>query len=313
VKEVVPAALDGERVDRVVALLTGLSRAEVAALVGAGSVLIDGRPAPSRSRRVGAGETLEVTVPDRGAPAGPAPDPDVAVPVVYVDDELIVVDKPPGLVVHPGAGNQQGTLVHGLLARWPELAAVVEPGGLDRPGIVHRLDKGTSGLLVVARTAAARSALVSQLASRTVDRRYLALVWGSLDEEEGLVDAPIRRAAADPTRMAVGAGGREARTRYRVDRRYHQPVAATLLGCRLETGRTHQIRVHLSAIGHPVVGDSRYGTRGGRWPAGLPRLPPGRVWLHAAELALEHPATGARLEFRSPMPPDLTRLLDHLR
>jgi 23S rRNA pseudouridine1911/1915/1917 synthase len=202
--------------------------------------------------------------------------------------------------------------VHGLLARWPELAALVDPGGLDRPGIVHRLDKGTSGLLVVARTTTARSALVSQLAGRTVDRRYLTLVWGTLDEEEGLIDAPIRRAAADPTRMAVGPGGRDARTRYQVDRRYHQPVPATLLRCRLETGRTHQIRVHLSAIGHAVVGDPRYGHRGGRWPAGLPHLAPGRVWLHAAELALDHPATGARLRFSSPVPPDLQHLLDRM-
>ncbi len=196
--------------------------------------------------------------------------------------------------MHPGAGNQQGTLVHGLLARWPELAGVAQAGGEDRPGIVHRLDKGTSGLLVVARTGAARDALVDQLAGRAMRRRYAALVWGRVEEDEGLIDAPIQRAEADPTRMAVRAGGREARTRYRVEHRYQTPDDITLLDCRLETGRTHQIRVHLAAIGHPVLGDPRYGRGGHRWPGGVTRLAAGRVWLHARELAFDHPTTGVR-------------------
>lgn len=175
-KEIIPAALEGERVDRVVALLTGLSRAEVAQLVDEGGVVLGGRAVRARSARVGAGDLLEVEVPPAVVVTTPVPDPSVDVAVVYLDDQLIVVDKPAGLVVHPGAGNQQGTLVHGLLARWPELAGVAQAGGEDRPGIVHRLDKGTSGLLVVARTRAARDALVDQLAGRAMRRRYAALV-----------------------------------------------------------------------------------------------------------------------------------------
>jgi 23S rRNA pseudouridine1911/1915/1917 synthase len=312
VKETIPPPLDGERVDRVVAMVTGLSRAEVAQLVDEGAVLIGGRPVKARSTRVSAGEVLEVDVPAVVAATTPTPDPEVDVAVVYVDDDLIVVDKPAGLVVHPGAGNQQGTLVHGLLALWPELAAIAQAGGEDRPGIVHRLDKGTSGLLVVARTSAARGSLVAQLASRTMQRRYSALVWGPVEEDEGLIDAPIQRAEADPTRMAVRAGGREARTRYQVERRYHRPLDITLLDCRLETGRTHQIRVHLAAIGHPVLGDPRYGRGSHRWPTGVSRLPSGRVWLHARELAFDHPTSGEPLQFSAPLPDELARVLEGL-
>jgi 23S rRNA pseudouridine1911/1915/1917 synthase len=304
--EVIPAALDGERVDRVIALLTGLTRAEVAHVVDGGAVRVGGRRVKARSRRVVAGDVLEVDLPEPAVATGLQADASVDVPVVYVDDEVIVVDKPAGLVVHPGAGNQQGTLVHGLLARWPDLA---EMGPPERPGIVHRLDKGTSGLLVVARTAAARDALVAQMAARTVDRRYAALAWGSLESDEGLIDAPIQRAEADPTRMAIRAGGREARTMYRVDARYEHPVPATLLECRLETGRTHQIRVHLAAIGHPLVGDPRYGRGSAERSVGVVRLPAGRVWLHAGRLSFDHPATGQRLSFASPIPTDLSDVL----
>ncbi len=310
-REVVPAALEAERVDRVVALLTGLSRADAAHLIASGAVLLSGRPAGSGSRRVKAGQTLEVILPESRRASLPAPDPAVTAPVVHVDDELLVVDKPAGMVVHPGAGNRRGTLVQGLLARWPDLAAAAEPGAEDRPGIVHRLDKGTSGLLVVARTPAARAALAAQLAGRTMERRYAALVWGVIEEDEGVVDAPIRRSPADPTRMAVRAGGRQAITRFGVEHRYRQPAAATLLRCRLETGRTHQIRVHLAAIGHPVVGDARYGANR-RWPAGLVPLAPGRLWLHAAELSLVHPRTGEVLTFVAPLPADLRHVLDQL-
>jgi 23S rRNA pseudouridine1911/1915/1917 synthase len=313
-KEVIPGPLDGERVDRVVALLTGLARAEVARLVEEGAVRVDGRSVATRSRRVGAGETLEVDVPAVTLPAAPAGDASIDVPVVYADDHIIVVDKPAGLVVHPGAGNPDRTLVHGLLARFPDLAGLAtgEAGASDRPGIVHRLDKGTSGLLVVARTAAARDALVGQLATRAMTRRYAALVWGLVDADEGLIDAPIQRAEADPTRMAVRTGGREARTRYRVERRLSVPIEATLVDCSLETGRTHQIRVHLAAIGHPVVGDARYGRRSVAWPRGLPRLAPARPWLHARELSFDHPATGHRVTFSSPLPADLEDVLSGL-
>jgi 23S rRNA pseudouridine1911/1915/1917 synthase len=304
----VPAALEGERVDRAVAMLYDVTRAEAAALVAEGSVQLDGAVVPVRSRRVAAGQWLEADVdPDRargtgwrGAPA--QPDPSVDVPVVHADEAVIVVDKPPGLVVHPGAGHTSGTMAQGLLARFPELAGV---GECDRPGIVHRLDVGTSGLLVVARTPDAYRSLVDQLAAHTVERRYLALVWGAVEADEGLVDAPIGRAASDPTAMAVAAAGRPARTRYRVLQRFRIPVEATLVECRLETGRTHQVRVHLAAIGHPVVGDGRY--RGQR-----ASLPAGRPFLHASRLGFDHPVRGDRTWFESPLPADLEELRERL-
>ena len=297
--EVVPAALAGERVDRVVAMLTGLPRAEVAGLVDAGAVKLRGRVVSNRSTRVGEGDELEVDVPDAVADTGAAPEPDVDVPVVYVDDAVIVVDKPQEMVVHPGAGNASGTMISGLLARFPELAGVGEP---ERPGVVHRLDKGTSGLLVVARTHAAYDSLVEQLSSRTVERVYAALVWGHPAPPTGVVDAPIGRSRRDPTRMAVSSTGREARTRYEVRRRFTQPIDASLLECRLETGRTHQIRVHLAAIGHPIVGDPRY--RGARTSFPVPR-----PFLHAERLTFTHPVTGERVSFESPLPADLEAVL----
>jgi 23S rRNA pseudouridine1911/1915/1917 synthase len=304
VKETIPAALAGERVDRAVALLTGLARSEVAELVEAGGVRLAGRPVTTRSRRVGEGDVLEVDVPEARVIAGAAGEAAVDVPVVYADDDVIVVDKPPGLVVHPGSGNPAGTLVNGLVALFPDLAGV----GPDptRPGVVHRLDKGTSGLLVVARSQRAYDALVAALKRRDVERRYLALVAGTVEAPGGLIDAPIGRAAADPTRMTVSARGREARTRYEVRERFTNPVAATLVECRLETGRTHQIRVHLAAIGHPVVGDPRYhGNRSGL------RCP--RPFLHAHHLAFDHPGTGERVSWSSPLPPDLDEVRGRLR
>ncbi len=221
-------------------------------------------------------------------------DPDVPVEVVFSDDHVIVVDKAPGQVVHPGAGNRTGTMVHGLLARFPEIAAVGEP---DRPGVVHRLDKGTSGVLVVARTAAALESLTGQLAERTVDRRYGALVHGRPDADRGIIDAPLGRSDRDPTRITVRDDGRPARTSYVVEASWSDP-AVSLVTCVLETGRTPQIRVHMAAIGHPVVGDGKYG--GARQDLGLDRPA-----LHAAELAFDHPATGKRVAFSSPWPDDL--------
>ncbi len=233
------------------------------------------------------------------------------VTVVWSDDEVIVVDKPAGLVVHPGAGNRSGTLIQGLLARFPDLAGLAErPGGdgdRDRPGVVHRLDKGTSGLLMVARTEVARTSLASQLASRTVGREYVTLVRGTVAADSGLIDAPLGRDGRDPTRIQVLASGRPARTRYRVDERFDEPALSTLLCCRLETGRTHQIRVHLASIGHPVVGDERYGPKVlSSWQP----LPSGRPFLHAATLVFDHPVTGARLSFSSPLPADLKAVLE---
>ncbi|MSO87128.1 MAG: RluA family pseudouridine synthase [Acidimicrobiia bacterium] len=304
VSDVVPEAMAGERVDRIVAMITGISRSEVAELVSAGVVLVDGTVVGSRSARLRAGAVVEVDVPDRAEAARLVPEPGLVVPVVYEDHDLLVIDKPAGLVVHPGAGQRTGTLVHGLLARYPEIVAV----GVDaaRPGIVHRLDKGTSGLLLVARTPAAYEALVAALAARSVHRRYRALAWGTFDAVRGLIDAPIARSMREPTRQAIDARGKEARTRYEVLATFTEPVAVTELACTLETGRTHQIRVHLRSIGHPVVGDNRYdGAR--------QSLPMGRPFLHAELLELAHPVTGNPLSFSSPIPADLVEVLGRLR
>ena len=303
VTETIPEALVGERIDRVVAMLTSCSRAEAVELIEAGQVLVGGVAATSRSTKVRIDETVEVEVPDRAAAARLVPEPDIEVPVVYQDEHLLVIDKPPGLIVHPGAGQPTGTLVHGLLARYPEIVGVgVDPA---RPGIVHRLDKGTSGLLLVARTQVAYEALVAALSARIVHRRYRTLVWGRVAAASGLIDAPIGRSTREVMRMAVAVRGKEARTRYEVLETYTEPVEVTQLACTLETGRTHQIRVHLLSIGHPVVGDLRY--NGARQS-----LPMRRPFLHAELLELDHPVTGEPLRFESPLPADLTEVLDQL-
>ncbi len=300
--ETIPAAMAGERLDRVVSLVTGVSRSEATALVVAGRVRIDEQPVTAKSHRVLLGDEIAVDLPAATGATRPAPDPSVPLRVVYEDDGVLVVDKPPGLVVHPGAGNPDGTLVNGLLARYPELADVGDP---DRPGIVHRLDKDTSGLLLVARSGAAHAGLVEALAGHAIERTYLTLVWGALGSPTGLIDAPIGRSARQRTRMAVSAEGKEARTHFEVERSFTDPVTVDLLRCRLETGRTHQIRVHLSAIGHPVVGDERYG--GVRESFPVPRMV-----LHAAALRFTHPVTGAVVEVTSALPPDLVGVLARL-
>jgi 23S rRNA pseudouridine1911/1915/1917 synthase len=294
---VVPPTLAGERIDRTVAMLTGWSRAEVQALVAADAVLVGGQPV-GKSHRLRAGDVIELL----SAPAAPTLPEGEAVPVDvrHVDDDVIVVNKPAGLVVHPGAGHQHGTLVHGLLARFPELATVGEPA---RPGIVHRLDRDTSGLLVVARTPRAYEQLVDALAARGVDREYLALVGGIPDSRRGVVDAPIGRSAQRRTRMAVRDRGRPARTAFEVVETWSDSGVA-LVECRLETGRTHQIRVHLAAIGHPVVGDDAYG---GRARAGTIEV--GRPFLHATHLGFPHPAGTGPVSFDEPLPPELDAVL----
>jgi 23S rRNA pseudouridine1911/1915/1917 synthase len=298
-REVVPRALDGQRLDRVVALVTGGSRAEAAALVDEGVVTVDGSPVTTRSHRVAEGDVVDIDLPNRSAAVDLAADPAVPVPVVYEDEDLIVVDKPAGVVVHPGAGQRSGTLVNGLLARYPEIRDV---GQADRPGIVHRLDKGTSGLLVVAHRQPAYDGLVAMLGRHEVERRYRTLVWGTVASPTGLVDAPIGRSGRERTRMAVTVRGKPARTWYDVVRTYHRPVEVTELVCRLETGRTHQIRVHMASIGHRVVGDGRYG--GDRQSLPLPR-----PFLHAEHLGFRHPVRGDELTFSSPLPDDLAQVL----
>lgn len=299
--EEIPAALDGERLDRVVSMLTGTSRAVAARALEAGDVTVNGEVVTTRSHRVEEGDEVEI----RSLPhvqVDVEPDPSVPVTVVYEDDDVVVVDKPAGLVVHPGAGTPSGTLVNGLLARYPEMASV---GERDRPGVVHRLDKGTSGLLIVARSPVAHERLVDQLARHDVRRQYVALVWGGFDEPAGMVDAPVGRSARARTRMAVSARGKAARTRYRVVQQFDDPAPLALLECELETGRTHQIRVHLSAIGHPVVGDRQYG--GDREPLAAPR-----PMLHAKALRFTHPVTGIEVACEAPVPDDMRAVLVRL-
>ena len=298
----VPASLDGVRVDRAVALLADLSRSSVNTLVAEGRVQVDGHTVRSRSTVLRLGQELRVDRMEELAPTGPEADPSVVFTVVHADGEVIVVDKPAGLVVHPGAGHRGGTLVHGLLAEFPELASLPDAVGADRdrPGIVHRLDRGTSGLMVVARTPDAYHSLVAQLGARKVSRVYRALVLGTIDEPSGIVDAPIGRSVSSPTRMAVSRKGKEAMTRYRVEQRFSEPAPTTLVWVSLETGRTHQIRVHLSAIGHPVVGDEAYSQ--GRV---LPGASITRPFLHAHRLAFEHPGSGEPVSWTSDLPADL--------
>ena len=294
-----PEGLAGERLDRAVAMMSGASRSEVATAIAAGAVRVNGAVVSKVSTRLADGDVVEAEVAPAVGKTAAAPDVEVDVPVVHADDDVIVVDKPVGLVVHPGAGNRSGTLVQGLLARFPEIAEVGEP---HRPGVVHRLDKGTSGLLVVARSRLAYESLVAQLATRQVERVYAAVVWGRFEVASGVVDAPIGRSGSSPTRMAVASAGREARTRYDVVEAFTDPVPASLVECRLETGRTHQIRVHLAAIGHPVVGDDAYG--GAR-----SSLPAPRPLLHARRLAFDHPGTGERMAFESPLPDDFVEVV----
>lgn len=321
VKLEVPRSLDGERLDRGISMLTGMSRSQAARLVDAGMAYVAGRAVLAGSRRLRAGELLEVPLDEPETDAAAAGDDALSsgtgpvctptsfpsVTIVYVDDDLIVLDKPAGLVVHPGAGNRSGTLVDRLLESFPDIAGAGPDA--ERPGIVHRLDKGTSGLLVVARSPRARLDLVSQMSSRSVHRRYIAVAHGEVADEEGVIEAPVGRSPNQRVKMAVVQGGRFARTRYRVLRRASAPLPVSLIACRLETGRTHQVRVHLAAIGHPVVADERYCApallREGRRV--LPNLH--RPFLHAAELGFRHPVTGSEMSFRSELPDDLGDLL----
>lgn len=302
ITETVPESLHGERLDKYLSLLLDCSRSRSATLIVDGEVTVNGVVQTTRSRPVDAGDVVVTAAPKNERPMAPASDASIAVEIVHADEHLIVIDKQPGLVVHPGSGNNDGTLVNGLLARFPELAEV---GELHRPGIVHRLDRGTSGLMLVARTPLAYDSLVAALSARRVRRRYLAVAWGTIEADEGLIDAPIGRSQRDPTRMALVADGKDARTRYAVVERIDEPEV-TIATCELETGRTHQIRVHLASIGHSVVGDERYGRH-------RESLPFARPALHAAELHLTHPVNGTAMAFRADPPPDLSTLLNTLR
>jgi 23S rRNA pseudouridine1911/1915/1917 synthase len=290
----------GMRLDVVLADLLGESRSRAAAIIVDGRVTVDGRPV-GKNHRVAAGEHVEVADAGVAPPRRPAPP---LPPVRYDDDHVLVVAKPAGLVVHPGHGNPDGTLVDALRAAGIPLAPA---GGPERPGIVHRLDRDTSGLLVVAKTDEAHAGLVEELRLRRVERRYLALVDGVPPRARARVEAPIGRDPRDRLRFAVVATGREAVTRYEVlgEGRARNadgvPGEVSLLACRLETGRTHQIRVHLASLGTPVSGDATY-----RADVRLSRaLGLTRPFLHAAALAFAHPVTGARVEVTEPLPADL--------
>jgi 23S rRNA pseudouridine1911/1915/1917 synthase len=301
IEEVVPSALDGERLDRIVALMADISRSDATATIGANGVFVDGTVARVGKERLGTGAV--VVIDTSKIPTASAPEADSAIDfrVLHEDADIIVVDKPAGLVVHPGAGHDDGTLVNGLLARYPEIAGV---GEVFRPGIVHRLDQGTSGLLVIARRRESYSRLVDMLSAHEVTRRYRALVWGHPESDEFTIDAPIGRDPRDALRMAVLTSGKQARTHVEVLGRYCNPDMAEVM-CELETGRTHQIRVHLRAIGHPVVGDSVYG--GARSGVDLTR-----PFLHAEELEFEHPMSGIMMSFQASLPNDLREFLGDL-
>lgn len=300
----IPGTLDESRVDRVLSMLTGLSRAEATGLLRGGAVTVNDKVITKGSYHVEEGQRLVALLPP---PDDGTVTPDSAVPVdVVLDDEhFAIISKRSGQVVHPGAGQRDGTLVAGLLARYPEIQALSDAGLCDpyRPGIVHRLDKGTSGVLVVAKTVLGLENLRAQLAERDMERTYLGLVEGHVEEERGVVDAPIGRSTRTPTLMAVRSDGREARTGYDVLVRIDKPQPVTLLKLSLDTGRTHQIRVHMATIGHPVVNDPRYGHRRDR------RLEEERFFLHSRTLGFAHPVTGEWVEAGSPLPGDLLALV----
>jgi 23S rRNA pseudouridine1911/1915/1917 synthase len=306
----VPEGLDGERLDAALARMFGLSRAKAADLIAGGLVLVGGQPA-QKSHRVEAGSWLDVTLPPAGGPsggdarpaAGPGPGRVPGLNVIYEDSDLLVVDKPVGVAAHPTPGWTGPTVTGGLMAAGHSIAT---SGAAERQGIVHRLDANTTGLMVVAKSETAYSALKRAFRERTVDKRYHALVQGHPDPLRGTVDAPIGRHPSGDGRFAVVAGGRPSVTHYDTIEAFR---GASLTEVRLETGRTHQIRVHMAAIRHPCVGDLLYGAD----PVLARQLGITRQWLHAVSLAFAHPASGRRAEFHSGYPADLAHSLDVLR
>jgi 23S rRNA pseudouridine1911/1915/1917 synthase len=321
--EVIVEGSEGSpRLDRVLAArLSDLSRSRLKALILDGRVVVKNAPVRDPAYHVGRGDTITIDVP---APVAAEPlGEDIALDIVYEDDDLVVIDKPDGLVVHPGAGHETGTLVNAVIAHCGESLSGI--GGVKRPGIVHRLDKDTSGLLVVAKNDAAHASLSAQFADHgktgEMRRGYLAFVWGVPNRQRGMVDAPIDRHPHAREKMAVRESGRHAVTHWEIVESFNGPdgkPVASLLSCELETGRTHQIRVHLAHIGHPLMGDAVYGPHfktkavrlGPQSQAALTALD--RQALHAYLLALEHPKTGAILEWNSDLPDDLRALREGL-
>jgi len=294
----------GWRLDRALAAaVPTLSRERLKALIRTGAVEAQGTAVRDPAFKVKGSEALSIAVPEP-APAHNEPQ-DIPLAIVFEDEHLLVVDKPAGLVVHPAAGNLDGTLVNALLHHCAGRLSGI--GGIARPGIVHRIDKDTSGLLVVAKTDVAHEGLAKQFAAHSIDRRYLAIVNGVPKAGEGTVDAPLARSATNRKKIAIVEGnrGKRAVTRWR---RLELLREAALVECRLETGRTHQVRVHMASIGHPLLGDPVYGRTGKTHGKLLKELGFDRQALHAAELGFIHPVTKHRLSFSSPMPPDMQEL-----
>ena len=294
----VPDGLGGDRVDAGLSRMLGVSRTRVAELAAAGAVLLDGRPV-GKSDRLVAGAWLEVDLAALDVPA----EPTATLPVAYEDDDLVVVDKPVGVAAHPSPGWTGPTVVGSLAAAGYRLAT---SGAAERQGVVHRLDVGTSGLMVVAKTEHAYSVLKRAFKERTVDKTYHAVVQGHPEPTTGTIDAPIGRHPSSDWKFAVTAAGKPSVTHYEV---LEMVPAASLLEIHLETGRTHQIRVHMAALRHPCVGDVTYGAD----PALAARLGLERQWLHAVRLGFEHPSTGERLVVESDLPQDLAHALEVLR
>lgn len=296
----VPDGLEGERVDAGLARLFGLSRGSAADIIAAGDVLLDGALVATKSERLHAGAWLEVTLPPPPAPPAPVAEPVPGMGVLYEDDDIVVVNKPVGVAAHPTTGWTGPTVLGGLLGAGHTIAT---SGASERQGIVHRLDANTTGAMVVAKSEIAYSRLKRAFKERRIDKRYQALVQGHPDPFRGTVDAPIDRHPSGDGRFAVVAGGKPSVTHYDTVEAFR---AATLLDIDLETGRTHQIRVHMSAIKHPCAGDMAYGAD----PTLAERLGLRRQWLHAVRLGFEHPAKGEWVEFESPYPDDLVRALE---
>lgn len=309
-REIISGTLTASaRLDKALAEASGFSRARVQALIAQGHVEVDGTPASSTSARVAPGTRYRISVPEAAQPE--AHPEDIPLTIVFEDDHLLVIDKPAGMVVHPAAGNREGTLVNALLHHCSGSLSGI--GGVARPGIVHRIDKDTSGLLVVAKTDAAHEGLAAQFAAHSVHRRYIAICGGHPVPPQGRIEGRIGRSDANRKKMAVldnnSSRGKHAVTHYSVIRRLDH---ASVLECRLETGRTHQVRVHCASIGHALLGDPLYGRTPKAIKPLISQLKFDRQALHAKELGFEHPITGGTLSFSSELPADMTELIDEL-
>ena len=297
----VEEAYAGTRMDAYLSAVTDntLSRSFIQKLVAGQQVRVNGELKEEKKYKVRTGDVVEMNIPEP-APADNVLPEEIPLDIVYEDEDVAVINKPRGMVVHPAPGNETGTMVNGLLYHFRDLSSV---GGVIRPGIVHRIDKDTSGLIMVAKNDKAHLSLSEQLKVHSITRVYRAIVWNNFREDEGTVDAPIARDPKNRFRMAVEAGGRNAVTHYRVLERYG---SFTLIECRLETGRTHQIRVHMAWKKHPLLGDALYG------PAKKPYGAEGQM-LHAGKLGFDHPSTGRRMEFECDPPAEFSRIVERLR